>query len=304
MLDYQTLFELHSSDDILILSFSTFQPQLKRILALPGRKLVYFHGVTPVEMLLEHDPVAAYWSSKAMAQLPALAVFDHIVANSQWNLVDLIRHFASPPLHDRVSVIPPITPDMPLLRRSPGAVRTWTPPLNLLVVGRLAPHKRVEDVIRLVANLRERGVESRLTLVGGSTSDDYQQLLQQTVQQLGLEACVDFLGHVSEKVLNQCYADADLLVSASLHEGFCIPVLEAMQQGIPVVLRGGTAATEVAQGACLEFGTEDEAANQIMHLQADGARQAQYRQVGQVRAVELLRQASIDAFAACLEGLR
>lgn len=304
VLDYPALFDSHRADDILLLSFSTYQPQLRRILALPGRKLVYFHGVTPVELLLEHDPLAAYWSSKALVQLPELAVFDHIVANSHWNLADLARHFPHPPAHDRVSVIPPITPDMPLLRRPPAAPRAWQQPLGLLTVGRLAPHKRVEDVIRIVADLRDRGVEARLTLVGGATSDDYLQLLRQTVQQLDLLASVDFRGHVSDEALDQCYAAADLLVSASLHEAFCIPVLEAMQLGIPILLRSGTAASEVAQGAGLEFSTVDEASNLIGHLLADAERRSQLRHLGQARAAELIRQSSIDAFAACLEGLR
>lgn len=286
--DYAALFNTHQAGDTLLLSFSTFQPALARLLALPGHKVVYFHGITPVELLLEHDPAAAYWSSKALCQLPRLAGADHIVANSRWNLDDLIRHFSAPPLPERTSVIPPVTPDMPLFRRAPRVNHPLRPPLHLLAVGRLAPHKRVEDSIAIVAKLIASDVPARLTLIGGATSDDYLQHLHQTARALDVQTHIEFRGYVDDAALDRCYADADLLLSASLHEGFCIPVLEAMHAGLPVVLRRGTAASEVAQEAGLVFDTVDEAAAHITWLLARDEDRVRRVDLGHARARALI----------------
>lgn len=301
--NYDALFAQHQPTDVLLLSYSTYQPWLPRLMALPGRKVAYFHGVTPVELLLEHDPVAAYWSAKAITQLPRLGEFDHLIANSRWNLDDLARHLPRPLEAGRTSVIPPITPDMPLMRRPARAVHAWQPPLSLLTVGRLAPHKRVEDVIRIVASLVQQGVPATLTLVGGATSDDYLQHLHDTADTLGVRTQVTFCGHVSDEALDRCYADADLLVSASLHEGFCIPVLEAMQQGLPVLVRQGTAATEVAGDAGLVYDTPEAAVallvegarkqNPIWTALADRARDRSATLIEQAQAKHWL--ATVDA---------
>lgn len=279
--------------DLILLSFSTFQPRLAALMDLPCRKIAYFHGVTPVELLLEHDPAAAYWSSRALLQLPMLAGCEHLIANSQWNLAELIRHLPAGSVIPDTSVIPPITPDMPLLGRTPRAQKTPTTPLRVLIVGRMAPHKRVEDGIRMAAQLRALGVPTEVDIVGSTTSPDYLSFLQSVVNSLDIGQSVHFHGHVSDDTLSRCFLDADVLLTCSMHEGFCIPVLEAMQLGVPNLLRRGTAASEVASGACAEFSTVDEGARELMELATNSTRRAHLNAAGQARAKELIRESDV-----------
>jgi glycosyltransferase involved in cell wall biosynthesis len=261
----------HTSQDLLLLSHSIYDPHLRQLLKLPGRKLAYFHGITPPELLLEHDPVAAYYCARGYAQLPLLAQFDRVVANSAFNLRDLQQHIPGGLAPERTSVVPPISARFPLFARPARAPRPIPAqpgqPLHLLTVGRVVPHKRIEDLIEVVALLAQQGQAAHLHVVGSSHNADYRARLDRTIQTHGVQAHVHLHGMVSDAELAQQYEAADVLLVASLHEGFCVPVLEAMHLGLPVVLRSGTAAAEVLGYESYEFATTHECCvriNQIM----------------------------------------
>lgn len=291
------------SDDALLLSYSTFQPQLTTLLEIPCRKMVYFHGITPVDLLIDQDPAAAYWSSKALLQLPMLAACDAIIGNSNWNLSELKKHLP-PNVDDRkFSVVPPVTPDMPLYYRRHHQTPVVGAELQLLTVGRIAPHKKLEDVLAMTAEANRRGHPTRLVVVGNATSLDYMSFLGKEVIRLGLGKRVEFKGHISDEELSACLDRAQLLVSASRHEGFCIPVLEAMYTGLPVVIKRGTGASEIADGVCLEFDTPDQGVDAIVHLASDQAALEQMARLGRKRAEELLREADVSRLTAILQRL-
>lgn len=260
----------HTSQDLLFVSHSIYDPQLRQLLKLPGRKVAYFHGITPPALLLEHDPVAAYYCARGYAQLPLLAQFDHVVANSAFNLNELQQHIPGGLPADRTSVVPPISARFPLFARPARAPRPIPAlagqPLHLLTVGRVVPHKRIEDLIEVVALLAKQGQAAHLHVVGSSHNPDYRALLDRTIEAHGLQAHVHMHGMVSDADLAQQYEAADVLLVASLHEGFCVPVLEAMHLGLPAVLRSGTAAGEVAAEAGCEFDEPTQAAVTVLGL--------------------------------------
>jgi len=121
---------------------------------------------------------------------------------------------------------------------------------NVLVVGRLAPNKKIEDAVAAFAayqKLFDPG--SRLLLVGSDRGlEGYGRGLRERVRRLRLERVV-FLGHVDDDDLRALYAVADVLLSLSEHEGFCAPLLEAMQFGVPVVAYDAGAVRETLGGA-------------------------------------------------------
>ena len=146
----------HTSQDLLLVSHSIYDRHLRALLKLPGRKMAYFHGITPPELLLEHDPVAAYYCARGYAQLPLLAQFDHVVANSAFNLRDLQQQIPGGLAPERTTVVPPISARFPLFAQAPRAPRAMPAdgqPLRLLSVGRVVPHKRIEELIEVVALL-------------------------------------------------------------------------------------------------------------------------------------------------------
>jgi glycosyltransferase involved in cell wall biosynthesis len=102
-------------------------------------------------------------------------------------------------------------------------------------VGRLAPNKRQEDVVKVFAVYRRTCQPSaRLFLVGTSNSAAYERALRAFVQRLGVEE-VHLVGRVPDEDLSAYYRGADVFVSMSDHEGFGVPWLEAMAFGLPVI---------------------------------------------------------------------
>jgi glycosyltransferase involved in cell wall biosynthesis len=77
--------------------------------------------------------------------------------------------------------------------------------------------------------------EATLTVVGRPSVQGYARALRRYAADLGLLGAVRFAGRVDEAGLAACYQAADVLVVASVHEGFCLPAVEAMARGVPVV---------------------------------------------------------------------
>jgi glycosyltransferase involved in cell wall biosynthesis len=121
--------------------------------------------------------------------------------------------------------------------------------VNILFVGRIIPNKRIEDLIRVFA-VYQRWLEprSRLLLVGDHRGHErYYDRLREMVRDLRLDEVV-FTGHVDDDELMACYSVADLFLCLSEHEGFCVPLLEAMTFGIPVVAYDAGAVAETLRG--------------------------------------------------------
>ena len=103
-------------------------------------------------------------------------------------------------------------------------------PIRLVVVSRLAPNKRIDHAIRSVSCLKDRQIDSELTIIG--TGDTISQL-KQCVKQLELSDCVKFAGHLDEEKKDQSLKDAHLLLHTSVREGWGLNVIEANAMGTP-----------------------------------------------------------------------
>lgn len=121
----------------------------------------------------------------------------------------------------------------------------------LLYVGNLKPHKNLFTLLRAFALLRSRGASHcRLMIVGDDGK--WKHALIRECFRLRLEGHVSFVPQVSDELLPQLYAAAEVLVMPSLIEGFGYPVVEAMACGTPVVCSREAALPEVA-GDAAEF---------------------------------------------------
>jgi glycosyltransferase involved in cell wall biosynthesis len=198
-------------------------------------------------------------------------------------------------------VIPPVSPNFPQFQPAPALERDRHEGLNLLVLGRVVPHKRLEDAIQVLALLRQHGVAATLNIVGSSGNRVYQDHLDQLVRSLGLSASVHFKGLVDAPALLSAYSESDALLLTSEHEGFGVPVLEAMHRGLPVVMRKGTAASEVGADAVQNFASIEQAADQLQRLAQEPGLQGAMVKSGRRRAAELLEQASAGAWQKLLQ---
>ncbi|MCQ0029453.1 glycosyltransferase [Burkholderia glumae] len=297
-----TLCDAMTGDDTLWLSYSIHDPLLERLLALPGKKLCYFHGVTSPEMLREFEPVTADLCAKSIEQFPQLAGFDLLLANSRFTASSLPPQI--PP--ERVRILPPVSADMAVFRHtSPRrADRSADAPFVLLVVGRVVPHKRIEDAIDIVAGVRERGVDARLQVIGTAPNGQYAGFLVERATSLGVAPFVEFAGMVDDANLFDRFDRADALLVVSRHEGFCVPVLEAMHLGLPTFVRDGTAASEVGADASVVFQTLPQAVEAIATMAANPVLATCAVAAGRQRAVALLDETRDEVFRAILGAAR
>ena len=120
---------------------------------------------------------------------------------------------------------------------------------NILFVGRVIPNKKIDDLIRVFA-LYQRLFDrhSRLLLVGDYRGHEkYYDRLQELVRERGAQDVV-FTGPVDDDELRAAYSCADLFLCLSEHEGFCVPLLEAMAFDVPVVAFDTGAVRETLRG--------------------------------------------------------
>jgi len=294
----EDLFAEMTAEDTLLVGYSIYDPLLEKLLSLPGRKIGYFYGVTSPELLREFEPITADKCARSMEQYPLLAQFDLLLASTE-----TIAQFLAPYLDIRqVKILPPISPDMPIFSQRPFAKKPPHQDLKLLVLGRVVPHKRVEDALDVLAKIRAEGCDASLTLVGPTFNEVYLTYLKKRVEDLGLQAKVKFTGKIDEQTLLNYLNDSDALLSFSRHEGFCVPVLEAMFLGLPVFVRDGTAAGEVGAGAAVIFKDTAEAVYEILKMHASEELRQSMIEAGKRRAQSVLAMASDAVLSRIFRG--
>jgi glycosyltransferase involved in cell wall biosynthesis len=123
---------------------------------------------------------------------------------------------------------------------------------DLLYVGKISPHKAPHDLVKMFSVYRRLyDPAARLHLVGSPLGDTYGPALTAFIDRLGLAGSVSVTGSVTKAELEAYFAAADVYVSASNHEGFCVPLVEAMGHGLPVVAYGVAAVPETVGAAGL-----------------------------------------------------
>jgi glycosyltransferase involved in cell wall biosynthesis len=291
--------------DVLVLHHSAGAPRLRELLTLPNRKLLLYHNVTPAWWFWEHAPVVAIHCAAGREQLAELVrSVDVAAADSAFNAAELEALGAV-----RTDVIPLLvdisrlgSPD----RRAASTSEDGDGPA-ILFVGRLSPHKRQDEVIRVFAQYRRhRAPGARLMLVGDPITTGYLELLHNVAQQLAPGA-VTIESGLSEAALGDRYRAADAFLCLSAHEGFCIPLLEAFHFGLPVIARPAGAVPETAGDAALLVDDEDPAVvAELLHLAVtDGELRTELARRGRERleqyAPDLVAQrlrAAVEATAA------
>ena len=226
-------------DDVLLLHYSAYAPKLRGLLDLPNPTLLLSHNVTPARWFWDFEPTVAIHCALGRRQLPEFAARADLVAGvSAYNARELGSETVIPILFDASAI------------GAPATARPDGPP-TLLFVGRIAPHKRQDELIRVLALLRRHRLpDIRLVLVGEPLNAHYLQRLVQLADAL-TPGAVRFEHGLSTDELADRFREADAFVSLSEHEGFCIPLLEAFHMGGPVVARPAGGVPEVAGDAAL-----------------------------------------------------
>ena len=293
--DYRDLITDSRPDNILIHHFSIGSRASRIAFALPERMILVYHNITPPAYFIDVNSTLVQQCYSGRRELGAYARRCTLaLGDSEFNRRELEE--MGFPHTDVLPVIPNFRhlelPPNPLLAE--GFDDDWT---NILFVGRIIPNKRVEDLIRFFHTYRTRYNEtSRLILVGSHSGfADYVASLHELLASLGTQN-VHLVGHVSNEELTALYDVADLFLSASEHEGFCVPLLEAFYKQIPVVAFAATAVPDTMDGGGVLYEHKDprHVASVINTIVSDSVMQEEIVQ-SQDAALARLRQRDFDA---------
>lgn len=243
---------------IVIYHFSIGSDLTERFLSLPPgiTRIIYYHNITPPRYFRSLKPQTAEVLEEGLRQLQRLAPHvDLALGASSYSCRDLEEAGCR-----RTGLVPLIRKAPDLSRPpDPGVLATWGGrAINWIFVGRVAPNKKLEDVIKAFFYYRRIiRPHSRLFLVGSfGGMERYYSSLTALAVQLDLPDVI-FTGHVTDSQLLAYYRLAHVFVSMSEHEGFCLPLVEAMSFGIPVVAYAAAAIPETVGGGGMVFDDKD-----------------------------------------------
>lgn len=221
--------------DAVVYHLSVGSPLATLFASLPARRVVVYHNITPPRYFESTSPRVVLQLIEGRRQLGELAGRTELcIADSEYNATEA-RQCGFP----TVVVVPPPV-DLARLRPVPAA--PTTPPYALFV-GRFAVNKRHDTLIRCLAVLAADGLPLRLVLVGTAADNrDYVSALRTFAGRLGVSEQLEIhADRISDAGLRRMYRGASLFVTASEHEGFCVPLVEAMSFHLPVVARAAAA---------------------------------------------------------------
>ena len=253
--DHEYLPYLHAEDDLLIYHYGLYTPNVRYFQAARNRRVFMYHNITPASYFHGWSRDLELLCDVGRRTLPSLTGCDLAVGDSEYNRQELVAAGFPEgktdvlPLFSQQSLFETVPVDQDLLEqlRAEGTV-------NFLTVGRVAPNKDIEDVIRIFyVYQRAINPQSRLYVVGPRHVPSYAAALDSLVADLGLEDAVRFPGRALGGILKAYYQAADLYLCASYHEGLCVPLVESMYFGVPVLARKAAAVPETLGGAGVLF---------------------------------------------------
>ncbi len=252
--------EFIADSDLVLAEYGQFYALLNLLPLLAGgrpRIIIDYHGVTPPELWGLQNREAL---DQGLRQRGLLWCADAVLAHSRYIQDELAEQCGLP--RERVHRLGfPV--DLDTFRSGPTA--SWRKALELegafvlLFVGRMAPNKRLPVLIEALARLRDLSRPVHALIVGDGT-DVYRteaRRCRELAEKLSVTGCLHFVGHLTGQPLVDAYRAADALVLPSLWESFCIPAVEAMACGVPVVGARTTALPETLADAGLTFTPED-----------------------------------------------
>jgi glycosyltransferase involved in cell wall biosynthesis len=240
-----------AAGDVVIYHLSIGAASARRFAGLGCRRLIVYHNITPPEYYRPASPRVTYWLEQGRRDLARLAPTIELgIGDSAYNAEEL-RAAGCP----ATMVIPP---PVDLQRLSPRPARALHP-ARLIFVSRLAPNKRQEELIRVLAALRAGGQpEATLVLPGGwDDTETYAAGLRRLARDLEVAGAVELPGRLSDRELGDLYAGASVAVCASEHEGFGMHLLEAWAFDLPLVARAAAAVPETVGDAGILLRTGD-----------------------------------------------
>jgi len=249
--NYADYLKVSSPQNILIVHYSTeYGPELLDFIrSLPDKKILLYHNITPPVFFQNFSSEHEHATKIGIYELKheIKNIVDVALADSEFNRQDLINSGFK-----KTGVLPyiinfnkfDISPDSKIIQKYNDEF------VNLVVVGRISPNKKVDDAIKCFYYYNKYiNSRSRLLLVGSYQGMDlYYNYLNNLILKLGLKN-VYFTGHINLNEVISYYKISDIFLTMSEHEGFCVPLLESMYFEVPILAYNSTAIPETLGGA-------------------------------------------------------
>lgn len=244
---------------ITIFHFALPSPMTEAFTSLPRGRVLQYHNVTPAHFFAPYDPALFRLAALGRSELASLAGHvDLALGDSEYNRAELES------LGFEQTGVLPIAIDTGRITgapRHPVLDRILDDGLvNFLFVGRVAPNKRLEDIIRLAEHYK-RYVDAYYRFIFVGRSDGvpryYASVRALIAEYDMLPERFLFTGPVPDVELAAYYRAAAVYISMSEHEGFCAPLVEAMAADVPVLAYAAAAVPDTLAGAGVQFAPKD-----------------------------------------------
>ena len=233
---------------ILIYHMTTGTSFTNAILSYPYPVVLYYHNITPARYFIGNAWGSCLKSIKGRYQLRRLKAKTFFAwTASQYSREELIT------LGFKDTAVLPILVDFEEYRNVPIEQSLYSRyrdgKLNILVVGRVTPHKKQDEAIRLVSYYKQHISSQVRLIIVGNPKESYGKKLTALIRQLDVEEDIILTGKVSFADLCTYYHVSDMLLCLSEHEGFCVPIVETMIFDKTIVAYAGTAIPETVGAA-------------------------------------------------------
>ncbi|MCR5617221.1 MAG: glycosyltransferase family 4 protein [Clostridiales bacterium] len=238
-----------NDDDIMIYHLSTGTDLNRKIKSMGGRKLLIYHNITPPKFFAKYSGLTARLCSKGRGEVQSLKdTFEGVLCVSDYNREDLLDMGYRCPMAVRPILIPfkdyDKTPDQEIIEKYSDGIK------NVVFVSRIAPNKKQEDLISMMSAYKKMyGDSIRLFIVGNPKGlENYDKRLKDYAKLLDLDNVI-FTGQVSFPSILAYYRIADAFVCMSEHEGFGVPLIEAMYFKVPILAAANAAVPDTLGGS-------------------------------------------------------
>lgn len=261
------------ADDVIIYHLSTGHKMNYILEKYPCRKIIMYHNVTPAKYFAGYNRDGyenCRQGIRAAKMMRNTAEF--CFADSEYNKQELISYG----YRCDIEVLPILIPFEDYAKEpNKKTVKAFSDgKTNILFTGRIVPNKKQEDLITAFYYYNKYiNRNSRLILAGSYVGmERYKSRLEHYAEELGLEDSVYFSGMAKFNDILAYYSAADVFLSMSEHEGFCVPLVEAMYFNIPIIARDTSAIAGTLGGSGILLPDNDPmaAAEMINRVITDG----------------------------------
>lgn len=233
-------------NDIIVYHHSIHSNILEFLLNHKQPKVLIYHNVTPPKFYESYDLTFSFLLSQGKKELESVkSEFAIALADSEFNKKELES------MGYNLVYKFPIVYNFQILQEEPVFREQFDGP-KIIFVGRISPNKKQCDLIRFAEVYKKffrKNFQIRIVGYPSPASKSYMEELEHLVRFFDLTNQIHFSGYVTQKELNGYYKSSDIFLSMSEHEGFCVPLLEAMYFQLPIVAYSAGAVPETLNGA-------------------------------------------------------